>query len=125
MITKLAAYPTWRCCTRWRAALAGAQLPPDAAEQVARATSAILAEALAAAGASLAGYDQFRSLLAARQARLEHAAADAVASAQAAAQDGSLAALRLQLQWFETLTSAMWTVQRECASPLRVIRAGV
>jgi hypothetical protein len=104
---------------------AGSQLPPDAAEQVARATSAILAEARAAARAFLAGDDQFRSLLAARQARLEHAAADAVASARAAARDGSLAALRQRLQRFETLTSAMWTVQRECASPLRVIRVGV
>ncbi len=97
--------------------LADTPLPPDAAEQVARATSAILAEARAAGRAALAGITDTRfrpghlSLLTARQARLEHAAEDAVASAREAASDGNVAALRQRLQRFEVLTSAMWTVQ--------------
>jgi hypothetical protein len=97
--------------------VAGEQVPPDAAEQIARATSAILAEARAAARAALAALADRNSrsasvsLLAARQARLEHAAEDAVASAREAAQSGNLAALRQRLQRFEALTSAMWTVQ--------------
>ena len=107
---------------------AGTQLASDAAEQVAQATSAILSEATAAARAALAVGDPRSaslSLLLTRQARLEHAAADAVASAREAARDGNLAALRQRLQRFEALTSAMWTVQRECVSPPSVIRAGV
>jgi hypothetical protein len=95
---------------------ADAPLPPDAAERVARATNAILAEAKEAARAALAaaaGRSQPASvsLLTARQTRLEHAADDAVASAREAAQGGNLAALRQRLQRFEVLTSAMWTVQ--------------
>jgi hypothetical protein len=107
---------------------AGVQLASDAAEQVAQATGAILGEAAAAARAALAVGDPRSaslSLLLARQTRLEHAAADAVASAREAARNGNLAALRQRLQRFEALTSAMWTVQRECASPPSVIRAGV
>ncbi len=98
-------------------ALADTPLPPDAVEQVAHATSAILAEARAAGRAALAGITDTRfrlghlSLLTARQARLEHAAEDAVASAREAAADGNVAALRQRLQRFEVLTSAMWTVQ--------------
>jgi hypothetical protein len=97
--------------------IAGAQLPPDAAEQIARATSAILAEAKAAARTALAAMADSGSrsanvsLLTARQARLEHAADDAVASAHEAAQSGNVAAMRQRLQRFEVLTSAMWTVQ--------------
>jgi hypothetical protein len=97
--------------------IADTPLPPDAAEQVARATGAILAEAKAAARAALAAATGSHSrpasvsLLRARQARLEQAADDAVASAREAAQSGNLAALRQRLQRFEALTSAMWTVQ--------------
>jgi len=97
--------------------VAEAQLPDDAADQVARATSAILAEAKAAARAALAAVNDSRSrsatvsLLSTRQARLEHAADDAVASAREAARGGNRAALRERLQRFEVLTSAMWTVQ--------------
>ncbi len=108
--------------------LADAQIPADAAAQVALATSAILAEAKAAARAALTGvgpHSANLSLLTARQARLEHAAADAVASARDAVRDGNIAALRQRLQRFEVLTRAMWTVQRECGGPLSVIRAGV
>ena len=97
--------------------IADTPLPPDAAEQVARATGAILAEAKAAARAALAaaagGHSRSASvsLLTTRQTRLEHAADDAVASAREAAQGGNLAALRQRLQRFEVLTTAMWTVQ--------------
>lgn len=97
--------------------LADMPFPPDAVEQVAHATSAILDEARAAGRTALAGMTgtRFRpghlSLLTARQARLEHAAEDAVASAREAAADGNVAALRQRLQRFEVLTSAMWTVQ--------------
>jgi hypothetical protein len=96
---------------------ADTQLPPDAVEQVALATSAILAEAKAAGRAALANgagnrpRSGSRSLLTARLARLEDAAQDAVASAREAALSGNIAALRQRLQRFEALTSAMWTVQ--------------
>ena len=102
----------------------GTPLPPDATKQVAQATSAILAEAGAAGRAALAAVHDSRprsanlSLLAARQARLEHAAADAVASAREAARSGNIAALRQRLQRFVVLTSAMWTVQLSvCEQP--------
>ena len=97
--------------------LADVQFPPDAARRVAEATSAILAEARAAGRAALTAVadDGLRSanlsLLTARQARLEHAAEDAIASAREAARGGNIAALRQRLQRFEVLTSAMWTVQ--------------
>ncbi len=97
--------------------MVGTPLPPDAAEQVAQATSAILAEAKAAGRAALAAAHDDRprsanlSLLTARQARLEHAADDAVASAREAARSGNAAALRQRLHRFIVLTSAMWTVQ--------------
>ncbi len=95
----------------------GPPLPPDAAERVALATGAILAEARAAGRSALGsvadsrGRSRSLSLLAARQARLEHAAEDAVASAREAARGGDVAALRQRLHRFITLTSAMWTVQ--------------
>ena len=97
--------------------LTDVQLPADAARRVADATSAILAEARAAGRAALTAVadDDLRSanlsLLTARQARLEHAAQDAIASAREAARGGNVAALRQRLQRFDTLTSAMWTVQ--------------
>jgi hypothetical protein len=96
---------------------ADTQLPPDAVVQVAMATSAILAEAKAAGRAALAAgagnrpRSGNRSLLTARQTRLEHAAEDAVTSAREAAVSGNSAALRQRVQRFEALTSAMWTVQ--------------
>ena len=65
---------------------AGLPLPPDAIERVAEAISAILVEAKAAGHAALAAADSRRSanleLLAARQARLAHAAEDALDSAR-------------------------------------------
>jgi len=97
--------------------LADVQLPPDAVRRVADATGAILAEARAAGRTALTAVadEGLRSanlsLLTARQARLEHAAEDAIASAREAARGGNIAALRQRLQRFDTLTSAMWTVQ--------------
>jgi len=97
--------------------MSGMPFPSDAAEQVALATSAILAEAEAAAHAALAAVADSRrragnlTLLAARQARLEHAAEDAIASAREAALGGDTAALRQRLHRFVSLTSAMRTVQ--------------
>src|SRR5215469_8221943 len=115
--------------------LADVQLPPDAVRRVAEATSAILAEARAAGRAALTAVadDGLRSanlsLLTARQARLEHAAEDAIASAREAAQGGNVAALRQRLQRFDTLTSAMWTVQlsvwEHAAASSEVARLGL
>jgi hypothetical protein len=69
------------------------------------------------------------SLLTARQARLEHAAEDAIASAREAARGGNVAALRQRLQRFDTLTSAMWTVQlsvwEQAAASREVARLGL
>jgi hypothetical protein len=111
--------------------LADVQLSPDAVRRVADATGAILAEARAAGRAALAG-EGLRSanlsLLTARQARLEHAAEDAIASAREAARGGNIAALRQRLQRFDTLTSAMWTVQLsvwEDAASREVARLGL
>jgi hypothetical protein len=92
---------------------AGAPLPPGAAGQIAQATSAIVAEATEAARTALTGVPAGRRpsgrrpFLAARLARLENAAHEAVASAR----DGDTAALRQRLNRFDALTSAMWTVQ--------------
>ena len=115
--------------------LADVQFPPDAARRVAEATSAILAEARAAGRAALTAVadDGLRSanlsLLTARQARLEHAAEDAIASAREAARGGNIAALRQRLQRFDTLTSAMWTVQmsvwEHAAASREVARLGL
>jgi hypothetical protein len=115
--------------------LADMQLPSDAAERVADATNAVLAEARAAGRAALTAMvdDGLRSanlsLLTARQARLEHAAEDAIASAREAARGGNIAALRQRLQRFDTLTSAMWTVQlsvwEQAAASRDVARLGL
>ena len=91
----------------------GAPLPPGAVRQVVQATSAVLAEAREAARTALTAGPASRrpsgrrSFLAARLARLENAAHEAIASAR----DGDTAALRQRLRRFDTLTSAMWTVQ--------------
>jgi hypothetical protein len=115
--------------------LADVQLPPDAVRRVADATGAILAEARAAGRAALTAVadEGLRSanlsLLTARQARLEHAAEDAIASAREAARGGNIAALRQRLQRFDTLTSAMWTVQlsvwEDAAASREVARLGL
>jgi hypothetical protein len=86
---------------------------PALPDEVAQATSAILAEARAAGLATVAaaGYGRRRSsvsgFLDARLDRLTAAAAEVVTAAAA----GDAAALRRRLRRFEVLTSAMWTVQ--------------
>jgi hypothetical protein len=97
---------------------AGAPLPPGAAGEVGHAASAIVAETDAAGQAAVAavaesGRRSAALFLAARQARLAAAAADVVA----AAQDGSAAALSRPLRRFETLTTALWTVQLAITAP--------
>ena len=54
----------------------------------------------------------YQSLLAARLGRLGRAAQEAIASAR----DGDITWLRDQLQWFEAMVTAMWTVQLSAAS---------
>ena len=86
--------------------------------QVGHAVSAIMAETGAAGQASVAAIaESSRSsaalFLAARQAQLAAAAADVIA----AAEDGSAAALSRPLRRFETLTTALWTVQFEVCAP--------
>jgi len=86
--------------------------------EVARATSAILAEAEAAGRAALAaagggpnrGAETF---LRVRLDRLAAAAQDAIAAAQA----GTSAELRQHLYRFDTLTSAIWTVHDVVSAP--------
>lgn len=91
----------------------GTALPPGVVYQVAEATGVILAEATAAARAVLApaaGGSRAPanpSLLITRLTRLENAAREAIASAR----EGHPVTLRQQLRRFESLTSAMWTVQ--------------
>jgi hypothetical protein len=83
-------------------------LAPGLAEEVAKATGAVLAEAKAAAAAN----NQRRAVtvfLDARIARLAAAAGEAVA----AARDADVVALCQHLRKFEVLTSALWTVQLE------------
>jgi hypothetical protein len=106
-------------CARDRARLrmlachSGGPLPPGAVRQIAQSTSTIVAEAKEAAHTALRAGPAGRrrsgrgSFLAARMARLENAAHEAVASAR----DGDTATLRQHLNRFEALTSAMWTVQ--------------
>ena len=99
---------------------AGAPLPPGAVGEVGHAARAIVAETGAAGQAAVAAVAESRRsstavFLAARQARLAAAADDLVA----AAEDGSAAALSRPLRRFESLTTALWTVQSELrpASP--------
>jgi hypothetical protein len=97
----------------------GAPLRPCAVQQIAEATSAILAEVRAAGGGKFA-VDAGRSspgsvpLLAARLTRLENAAGQMIDSARS----GDAVALRVQIARFDVLTAAMWTVHlSECAPP--------
>ena len=86
--------------------------------EIARATCAILAEAEAAGRAALAaaGGGHHRggeTFLRVRLDRLAAAAKDAIAAAQA----GNAAELRQHLSRFDTLTSAIWTVQDAVYAP--------
>jgi hypothetical protein len=91
---------------------AGEQVSPGLAADVSAVTSAILAEADAALRATVAAVPDTRRMavaefLAGRIAKLAAAAEQAVC----AAKDGDAAALRRCLRRFESLTSAVWTVQ--------------
>jgi len=93
-----------------------APLPWLAAAEVVRATEAILAEAEAAGReartAAGVGLD-IGIFLGVRLSRLATAASDAVAAAWA----GDFAQLRRHLARFDTLTSAIWTVQEAWSRP--------
>jgi hypothetical protein len=87
------------------------ELPRRAATEVAQATGAVLAEVKAAdydVRACVQGSPGTETLLEARLNRLATAAADALAATLA----GDPAEMRRQLDRFDTLTSAIWTVQR-------------
>jgi hypothetical protein len=89
----------------------GALLPRRVVVEIARATGAVVAEAEAAGQAVLtAGLSYHRgdgTFLRVRLDRLAAAAEDTVAAARA----GSAADLRRHLRRFDTLTTAIWTVQ--------------
>ena len=92
---------------------AGVPLPRWVVVEVAQATSAVLAEAEAAGRATLAavGVDSDHpgdgTFLRVRLDRLAAAANDAIAAARA----GDPGEMRRHLHRFDTLTSAIWTVQ--------------
>ncbi len=98
-------------------------LPPGLVHEVGQATGAIVAGASAAGRVAVAADTgggrgcKVARFLAARLARLAAAADDAVT----AARDGNAVALRQHLQRFDSLTSALWTVQlavgAQAASP--------
>lgn len=89
-------------------------LPLQVVAEVTEAVGAILAEAEAAgrdvgaAAVDSHGRPEAGMFLRARLDRLATAAADAIAAAQA----GNCAEMRRHLRRFDTLTSAIWTVQR-------------
>jgi hypothetical protein len=97
----------------------GAPLRPCAVQQIAEATSAILAEVRAAGGGTFtvaAGRSSPGSvpLLVARLTRLENAAGEMIDSARR----GDAGALRMQIARFDVLTAAMWIVHlSECVPP--------
>ena len=95
---------------------ADAPLPWLVADEVIQATEAILAEAEAAGReattAAEVGLDT-AMFLGARLTRLASAASDAVAAAWM----GDFAQLRRHLARFDTLTSAIWTVQKAWSRP--------
>ena len=89
-------------------------LPPGLPDDVVEATSAVLAEALAAGRVMVAALvsGERRAVTAFLDARLGRLAAAAGEMAAAAAA-GDIPALRRHLRKFEVLTSALWTVQLE------------
>ncbi len=90
---------------------AGLPLPRWVVVEVAQATSAVLAEAEAAGRAALTAVgvnsDRPGTFLRVRLDRLAAAADDAIAAARA----GDSGEMRRHLRRFDTLTSAIWTVQ--------------
>jgi hypothetical protein len=97
----------------------GAALPWLAAGEVTRATKAILAEVEAEVRAAVGGGPGTRIFLGVRLNRLAAAADEAIAAAWA----GDFTQLRRHLRKFETLTSAIWTVQD--GVPSRSARSGL
>jgi hypothetical protein len=102
---------------------AGTPPPRWVVVEIARATSAILAEAEAAGRAVLAaaGGDQNRggeTFLGVRLDRLAAAANDAITAARA----GNSAELRQHLRRFDVLTSAIWMVRDAVYDPRRARR---
>lgn len=96
---------------RTLAAETGTGVARQAPAEIRRAASAVLAEVTAvgraAPGAAAPGTSGAAPFLGVRLARLTAAAQDVAA----AAQDGNAAAVRHHVRRFETLTSAVWTVQ--------------
>lgn len=92
-------------------------IPPDIPDVVARATSAVLAEAQAAGCLIVTAIanGQRRAVTTFLDARLGRLAA-AAGEAVTAAEDGNDAALRRHLRRFQVLTSALWTVQLELSA---------
>jgi hypothetical protein len=93
-------------------------LPRQATVEVIRSTEAILAEAEAASSDARAAEDSQASLgavtfLRVRLNRLAAAADDAIAAAAA----GDRAQMRRHLHRFDSLTSAIWTVQQAVYGP--------
>jgi hypothetical protein len=92
---------------------AGTPLPRWVEVEVAQATAAVLAEAGAAGRAALSaigartGHPRDETFLRVRLERLAVAADAAVAAARA----GDSVEMRVHLRRFESLTSAIWTVQ--------------
>jgi hypothetical protein len=92
---------------------AGAVLPRRVVVEVAQATAMVLAEAEAAGRAALTavgvggGHPRGGAFLRVRLDRLAAAAEDAICAARA----GDSGEMRRHLRRFDTLTSAIWTVQ--------------
>jgi len=89
---------------------AGAALPRRVVVEVAQATAMVLAEAEAAGLAAVgvgSGHPRGGTFLQVRLDRLAAAAEDAISAARA----GDSGEMRRHLRRFDTLTSAIWTVQ--------------
>ena len=101
---------------------AGASLPRWVVVEIAQATAAVLAEAEAAGHAVLtavgvsSGHPGEWTFLRVRLDRLAAAADDAIGAARA----GNSAEMRRRLHRFDTLTSAIWTVQDSVYGSRRV-----
>ena len=104
---------------------AGAALPRRVVVEVAQATAMVLAEAEAAGVAALtaadvgSGHPRGATFLQVRLDRLAAAAEDAIS----AARTGDCGEMRRHLRRFDTLTSAIWTVQDSLYGSRRVSTA--
>ena len=104
---------------------AGAVLPRRVVVEVAQATAMVLGEAEAAGRAALAavgvgsGHPRGGAFLRVRLDRLAATVEDAISAARA----GDSAEMRRHLRRFDTLTSAIWTVQDSLYGSRRVSAA--